>query len=77
MVIFWEKHFFEKGLLTFFNKHLLSGKRFKRDFLTKANLWEKDLKAFFSFKKGFRCFRKYTRVMKGYKILLTFLQQKL
>ena len=27
------KAFFKKGLLTFFNKHLLSGKHFKRDFL--------------------------------------------
>ena len=25
--------FFKKGLLTFFSKHLLSGKSFKRDFL--------------------------------------------
>ena len=28
MVIFREKRFFKKGLLTFFNKHLLSGKTF-------------------------------------------------
>ena len=30
---FLGKKFLKKGLLTFFNKHLLSGKRFKRDFL--------------------------------------------
>ena len=48
----------------------------KEIFLTKVDLWEKDLKAFFSFNKGFRCFRKHTRVMKSYKILLIFLQRK-
>ena len=43
----------------------------------KTDLWEKDLKAHFSFSKGYRCFRKYTGVMKSYKILLIFLQQQL
>ena len=34
---FLEKTFFLKGLLTFFNKHLLSEKKcFKRDFLQKS-----------------------------------------
>ena len=37
----------------------------KEIFLTKVDLWEKDLKAFSSFNKGFRCFQKYTRVMKS------------
>ena len=50
----------------------------KEIFLTEIDLWKKkDLKAFFSFNKGFRCFRKYPRVMKSYKILLIFLQRKL
>ena len=30
------KPFFKKGPLTFFNKHLLSEKRFKRDFLQRS-----------------------------------------
>ena len=79
MVIFRENRFLKKkGLLTIFNKHLFRGKRFKRDFLQKTDLWEKDLKAYFSFNKGFRCFRKYIqRVMKSYKILLIFLHQRL
>ena len=34
-------------------------------------------KSLLFFSKGFRCFRKYTRVMKSYKILLVFLQRKL
>ena len=42
----------------------------------KTDSWEKDLKTYFSFSKGYRCFRKYTRVMKSYKILLIFLQRK-
>ena len=76
MVIFRE-NVFKKGLLTFFNKHLFLGKTFLKRFLTKTDLSERDLKTFFSFHKGYRCFQKYTRVMKSYKIFLIFLQQKL
>ena len=70
---------FKKETSYLFQQTSIFGKkRFKRDFLQrKTNSWEKDLKAFFSFNKGFRCFRKYTRVMKSYKILPIFLQQKL
>ena len=50
---FLGKTFFLKGLLTFFSKHLLSGKCFKKiDFLQKTDLWKKDRKAFFSFNKA-------------------------
>ena len=76
MVIFREKCFLKKGLLTFFNKHLFLGKHFLKRFLTKTDLWERDLKAFFSFNKGFGCFRKYTWVMKSYKIHIIFRQTK-
>ena len=69
MVIFREKHFFLKNGTSYlfqqistFGKNVLKGISYKGQFM------EKDLKAFLSFNKGFRCFRKYTRVMKSYKI---------
>ena len=50
------KTFFLQGLLTFFNKHLLSGKTFQRGFLTKTDLWEKIYKPSFLLTKAIDIF---------------------
>ena len=50
MVIFRE-NIFKKGLLTFFNKHLFLGKRFKRDFSYKDRFMGKRSKSLLSFKQ--------------------------
>ena len=70
------KTFLKRDFLPFSTNIYFQEKRLKRDLLQRL-ITEKDPKAFFSFNKGFRCFRKYTRFMKSYKILLIFLQQKL
>ena len=71
------KMFFLKGTSYLFQQTSTFGKNVLKEVYYKGQFMEKDLNAFFSFNKGFRCFRKYTRFMKSYKILLIFLQQKL
>ena len=56
------KKFLKRDFLPFSTNIYFREKHFKRDFLQKTELWERNLKAFFSFNKGFRCFRKYTRL---------------
>ena len=68
---------FKKETSYLFQQTPIFGENVLKEISYKTDLWEKDLKAYFSFNKGFRCFRKYTRVMKSYKILPIFLQQKL
>ena len=77
MVIFRGNIFKKKDFLPFSTNIYFREKRFKRAFVQrKTHLWEKDLEAFFSFNKGFRCFRKVYKVMKSYKIFLILLQRK-
>ena len=68
---FLKRDFLPFSTNIYFRENVLKETSYKGQFM------EKNLEAFFSFNKGFRCFRKYTRVMKSYKILLIFLQRKL
>ena len=65
------KPFLKRDFLPFSTNVYFRGKRFKGDFLQKTELWERDLKAFFSFNKGYRCFGK--KIYKGYEKLQKFL----
>ena len=66
---------FYKGTSYLFQQTSISGKNVLKEISYKTDLWEKDLKAFISFHTGYRCFRKYTRVMKSYKIFLIFFSE--
>ena len=61
------KTFLKRDFLPFSANIYFRENVLKIDFLQKTDLWEKDRKAFFSLSKGYRCFEKYTRVMKSYK----------
>ena len=76
MVIFRENVLKKRDSLPF-SRNIYFRENVLKEISYKGQFMEKDLKVFFSFNKGFRCFRKYTRVIKSYKILLIFLQRKL
>ena len=60
------KPFLKRDFLPFSTNIYFRENVLKEIFFTKTDLWEKDLEAFFSFNKGYRCFRK---LYKGYEKL--------